>query len=188
MVFGGLRFDIPMLDAEFSRCGVAWTPANVIDVGNLFKIARPRRLSDALKFYCGRDHTNAHRSMDDVVATEDVLSSMRIEEQVFFGKSDEQLALESNYGKPLLDPAGKLCLDDQGRLCFNFGEHQNKPVVLHESYVEWMGRRDFPRSTMRILHDELASHAAMQREPDDIGETLNMLDLLNESKTPLEVA
>ncbi|MCA1790572.1 MAG: 3'-5' exonuclease, partial [Thioalkalivibrio sp.] len=60
--FNVRTYDIPMLVAEFKRCGIDFSlqGRRIIDVQNIFHCEEPRDLSAAARFYLGRDHEEAH--------------------------------------------------------------------------------------------------------------------------------
>jgi len=108
--FGLLRFDLPLLVAEFDRCGMPWilTPDRVIDVGNIYKKHEERTLAAAMQFYCNEDHAGAHDALADVLATGRVLAA-QIARYGLTAMPPEQLATESHFD-PVVDFSGKLSL------------------------------------------------------------------------------
>lgn len=158
-VIGGYnltRFDVPLLAREFEMAGIDfdWTGRQLLDVGALYMILNPRRLQDAVRHYIGLDHSCAHRAAADALATAHVFKGMLSQHQEYSGKTIDEIALASTYGKRLADPAGKLAFVD-GVLCFSFGVHKDQPVAEHIDYAHWMLNRDFPRSTQRALMAEI---------------------------------
>lgn len=79
--FNIVGFDIPMLKAEFARVGKNFDLATrkVLDAKVLYhsKVARdmfsPRTLTAAYKFFCDKDHIDAHTGAADVRATVEIL-------------------------------------------------------------------------------------------------------------------
>ena len=65
------KFDVPLLVEEFLRVDIDFDMRNrrLIDVQNIFHIMEPRNLAAAYKFYCGKEHVNAHYATADVEAT-----------------------------------------------------------------------------------------------------------------------
>ncbi len=92
--FNCRSFDVPMLSAEFKRCGIEWpTPdVKIVDVFKIYNRKEPRTLGAAVRLYCGREHENAHNATADVVACLDILE----EQAKRYGCStlDELAALE----------------------------------------------------------------------------------------------
>lgn len=154
--FGCHKFDVPLLDAEFERVGVAfdWSTVSVIDAGELFKIHEPRNLDAALRHYCGRPLVDAHSAMADAQATRDVFLSMVGRYPTTCNLSGFELEILSRHGKAMADPAGKLSVID-GRLCFNTHRNRGVAVLDDVSYAEWILRSDFPRSTKLLIRKEL---------------------------------
>lgn len=164
-VFGSLKgcdlcgfnlsnFDIPILWEEFYRCGITWdlTGIHVIDCGTIFKIMEPRDLTAAVKFYTGKDHSQAHEAQADVAATISVLEGQI--EQYFRGMnpSVEKLALASKYeGENRIDLAGKLTRDKDGDPCFQVGSPRGRKVRDDMSFGYWMLQKDFPTQTKMVL-------------------------------------
>ncbi len=68
-------FDVRFLHHELVRAGQRGIPASVpvVDPYVLFLEDAPRTLADALRFYCGEEHTGAHGSATDVRAMARVL-------------------------------------------------------------------------------------------------------------------
>ena len=72
------KFDLPLLVEEFIRSGIdvsSFVKVKTVDVQTIFFKKEPRDLSSALKFYCNKDHGNAHTALDDTIATYEVLLS-----------------------------------------------------------------------------------------------------------------
>ncbi|MFN8533481.1 MAG: 3'-5' exonuclease [Dehalococcoidia bacterium] len=50
-----IRFDLPILEAEFARAGVPFDRPRVVDILTIFRQMEPRTLGAAAQFYLGRD-------------------------------------------------------------------------------------------------------------------------------------
>lgn len=143
VAYNGNSFDIPLLYNEFNRASIVWdyTQHNFIDPCNIFKKKEPRTLEAAYKFYLGADMNEdgikAHDAFNDVKATIDVFCQQLIKYEDLPGTAKE-LALYSNYDKPLLDISGKFTIDDTGDIVFNFGQHKGKKAKSEVSYLDWM--------------------------------------------------
>ena len=148
--FNSNSFDVPLLYNEFARCGIFWdyTQFKMIDAGNIFKINETRTLEAAYKFYCDKELKNKHSAKADVLATVEVFLAQT--ERYDLPKTVDELALYSNYGKPLLDLSGKFSLDENNKIIFNFGPYKGMPADDHHDFVEWMLMKDFPEDTLRI--------------------------------------
>ncbi|HRK00995.1 MAG TPA: exonuclease domain-containing protein [Ignavibacteria bacterium] len=148
--FNHVQFDVPFLSEEFARCGYVFPSEDTkfVDVKTIFHKREERSLSGAVKFYCKKDHTNAHSALDDVKATIDVLNAMKTVYPDLPVTTDEL----HNYcfeGRELVDFAGKLTKNEQGEIIFNFGKYygKNKRVVDDLAYAKWMLNADFPANT-----------------------------------------
>lgn len=147
-------FDVPMLYNELIRAGITWdySQHKFIDVGNIFKIREARTLSAAVKFYCDREHAEAHGATGDVMATIDVFKA-QLEKYGDLPTDVGELALYSNYGKKILDISGKFSENDKGEIIFNFGPHRGKLAKDNISFLEWMVyKADFAPDTRKIAY------------------------------------
>lgn len=156
--FGCLHYDVPLLGYEFDRAGVRfdWSRIEIIDAGNIFKRMEPRKLSDAVRFYCGREHDGAHDALVDVIATRAVLEKQLERYDALKGKSLAELAAISRYDGPKVAdmPYGKLAWID-GRLCFNTKKCKGVAIADDIGYARWMMRTNFPPLTLELLEQEL---------------------------------
>jgi DNA polymerase-3 subunit epsilon len=147
-----LNFDVPILWEEFNRVGIKWdlTGVNIVDVGNIFKIKERRTLEAAVKFYCGREHSEAHGSRADAAATYAVLegqlkryadlSELPVSTLAQFSRMDERF-----------DLAGKIVKDKDGDPCYAFGKSKGVKVRDDLSYAQWMLKSDFSEQTKMVL-------------------------------------
>lgn len=76
--YGGYNirtYDLPLMKAEFERHGHQWgyDDARLVDGFRLWQVGRTRRLSDAVEEFLGRKHEGAHRALDDVKASLEVI-------------------------------------------------------------------------------------------------------------------
>ena len=72
--FNSNKFDIPLLAEELLRSEIDFDLSKIktIDVQNIFHKMEKRTLSAAYKFYCGKEHEDAHSSMSDTRVTYEV--------------------------------------------------------------------------------------------------------------------
>lgn len=145
-----LRFDIPILQAEFKRAGLVFPMEGrrVVDVQRIFHRKEPRDLSAAVRFYCGGSHDEAHSALGDTQATLQVLLG-QLEHYPDLPGTVEGL---SDFSKPTTsasayDPEGKLVWDADGDLALNFGVFKGTKLSLladkDPGYLEWMLRKSF---------------------------------------------
>ena len=150
------KFDLPLLVEEFIRSGIdvsSFVKVKTVDVQTIFFKKEPRDLSSALKFYCNKDHGNAHTALDDTIATYEVLLSQR-DKYDDLEPSVDFLSTLTRRNKNI-DFAGRIIEDDNGDAIFNFGKHKGKKVkeVLTEEkgYYSWMMNSDFPEYTKKVI-------------------------------------
>lgn len=152
--FNIIRYDCPVLSAEFDRCGMRCVFPPLLDVGVLDKIARPRTLSAAVEHWLSRKHMGAHGAVSDCEATEQVLEAMRLWHPEWRDKSLSDLGDLSRYGIRAADPAGKLkWVGDT--LCYAFGKNLGVLVTEDPGYAAWVFRSDFPLTTVRMIREAL---------------------------------
>lgn len=161
--FNGNNYDMPLLYNEFQRTRIDWdyTKFLMIDPGNLFKIKEARTLSAAVKFYCEKELEGAHGAEADIHATVDVfLAQMdRYENDEGFPQTIEELALYTNYGKPVADISGKFSYNDDGEIILNFGTKKGELAKDNISYLDWMvNKANFPADTNRIASQVLEEY------------------------------
>ena len=150
------KFDLPLLVEEFIRSGIdvsSFVKVKTVDVQTIFFKKEPRDLSSALKFYCNKDHGNAHTALDDTIATYEVLLS-QLDKYHDLEPSVDFLSTLTRRNKNI-DFAGRIIEDDNGDAIFNFGKHKGKKVkeVLTEEkgYYSWMMNSDFPEYTKKVI-------------------------------------
>lgn len=149
--FNSNRFDIPLLDQEFRRAGVAFdfTRARFIDVQTIFHKKEQRTLVAAYRFYCDKDLTQAHSAAADTRATYEVLKAQL--DRYSDLPNDMDALSEFSSQNHNVDLIGRLIYDDQRREVINFGKHKGKlaETVLRTDpgYYSWILQGDFPQNT-----------------------------------------
>ena len=139
----------------------------MIDAGNIFKVREPRTLTAAVKFYCNRDHSNAHSSEADVLATVDVFLA-QLDRYDNLPSTLDELAIFSNHGKQILDLSGKFSFNDKGEIILNFGPKRGLPASQNIDFIEWMYyKADFPPDTRKICVQLLFVEAGEKDDEDD---------------------
>ncbi len=158
--FNVLRYDAPLLLAEFGRVGVPFSMEGrrILDAQRIFHIKEPRDLSAALQFYCAEEHTGAHGAMDDVMATVRVLDAQFERYEDLPRDMDELDALCNPRDPSWADGEGKIKWQD-GELVLNFGQKQGtklKALALNDrGYLEWMLKKDFPDDTKDLVRNAM---------------------------------
>lgn len=153
--FGIASFDLPLLAAEFARCGLPFRVAGrrVIDVLALYRRLRPRDLASAVREYLGREHAAAHSAAADARAAAAVLDAQ-------VGRH----ALPPTPGElhsvlVEVDVAGRF-RREAGHVVFAFGKYSGQPlagVAARDSgYLRWMLGRPFLDDVHGLVRRALA--------------------------------
>lgn len=154
--YNSSRFDVPLLAEEFLRAGVDFdfSKRKMIDVQIIFHKKEQRTLEAALKFYCGKELTDAHSAEADTRATYEVLKG-QLDKYDDLPNDMETLSKEYSSHNNNVDLAGRIIYDDNGIEIFNFGKHKGKPVaeVLKQEpgFYAWMMDADFSLNTKQVL-------------------------------------
>lgn len=149
--FNSNRFDIPMLDQEFRKAGVAidLKRARFVDVQTIFHKKEPRNLVAAYRYYCGKELDGAHSANCDTLATYEVLLA-QLDKYPDLPNDVEKLAEFSSQNRNV-DFMGRLIYDDKNREVINFGKHKGKiaeEVLRREpAFYDWVMHGDFTEDT-----------------------------------------
>lgn len=149
--FNSNRFDIPLLDQEFARCGVDFdiSRARFIDVQTIYHKKEPRTLVAAYKYYCDKNLEEAHSALADTRATMEVLMA-QLEK---YDDLPTELNALSEYSSPNrnVDLMGRLVYDDQKREVINFGKYKGRlaeeVLAADPGYYSWIMQGDFAQNT-----------------------------------------
>ncbi len=122
--FNSNRFDIPLLDQEFQRAGVAFDLSNArfIDVQTIYHKKEPRTLVAAYRYYCDKDLEAAHSANADTRATLEVLKA-QLERYDDLPDTVDALSEFASANRNV-DLAGRLIYDEQHREVINFGKYK----------------------------------------------------------------
>lgn len=153
--FNSSRFDIPLLVEEMLRAGIDFDiqKARTIDVMNIYHKKERRNLETAVKFYCNKDHSGAHRAEADAVATYEVLKAqLDMYEDL---PNDMDLLEEFSRMNRNADLMGNIVYNERQVPCFNFGKYKGRPVeeVFEEdkNYYSWIMNGQFAASTKKLV-------------------------------------
>ena len=152
-------FDLPLLRAEFARCGVAWPcdDANVIDAFVIYRERERRDLPAAVRFYCGREHAGAHSAVADARAALDVAFAQVVRYPDLAGLDVAALDAASGGRQPTWATTdGKVRWGDDGRAVWGFGKLAGKPVASDRGFAAWVLRNDFAADVKAIVKRVLA--------------------------------
>ena len=159
--FNVAGFDLRMLEGEFGRAGVDFSREGraVIDAMRIFHLKEPRDLAAAVRFYCGRDHTEAHSSEDDARAAADVLQA-QLERYGDLPRDVEGLHEVCTPVDPSwIDPDGKFRWSGSDAV-IAFGPQKGRTLqdvaAAEPGFLEWMLKKDFSPETMQIVRDALS--------------------------------
>ncbi len=165
-----IHYDIPMLQAEFTRAGVPFEVENrrVVDAQKIFHKKEPRDLTAALKFYCGEEHTGAHGALPDVEATIKVLEGQLVRYPELPRDIDSLDGFCDQRDPSWADRKGRFRWVN-GELTFNFGKKQGmllRDVVRDEpGFLRWMLKGNFPPDVMVIAREALEGKYPAPRNP-----------------------
>ncbi len=169
------RMDLPMLDEEFRRCGLKLNldGVRVIDAFGIFSKKAPRKLEDAVRRFCGREHEGSHGAAADAEATLDVLLGQLAEFDDLAAMTIDQLADYSQTSEVrYADLAGKLYYDQDGEIRYAFGKHKDCLVKEQRGYAHWMINKagGFPSSTLDVL-EAIIDQPKLKEEPKGLVDT-----------------
>lgn len=157
-----LKYDIPLLQAEFKRAGheLPLEGRAIVDAFVIFSRMEPRTLSAAYKLYCNKPLPDAHRAEPDARAALEVLLG-QVERYADLPKDVAGLAAFCNARDPKnVDAQGKFVWRN-GEAAFNFGKHRSltlKEICSKDpSYVRWlMGAEQTTPELAKICENALA--------------------------------
>lgn len=169
-------FDIPILRREFERADQPWPcdGARVVDSYVVFREREKRDLANAVRFFCGREHENAHSATSDAEAALDVLFG-QLALYPDLPRSVEELDLASGGRQPSwATELGHLRWGEDGDLYVAFGRHNGMRLVdMDDGFLLWVLRQDFPADVCALVRSvrsgsrPRAPGAAPIEEPDN---------------------
>jgi len=148
-------FDIPLLMEEFYRVGIYFDISNkkTVDVYKIFSKMERRDLAAAYKFYCGKDHPDAHSAEADVLATFQILEAQ-------LEKYGDEIQNEIGFlhafttDTEMVD-IGRRLINENGIVRYNFGKYKGMAVTevfaKDPSYYHWIMRGEFHIDTKKKL-------------------------------------
>ncbi|MBB4070275.1 DNA polymerase-3 subunit epsilon [Salinibacter ruber] len=139
--YNSLQYDLPLLKAEYGRCGLGPLPGPEdrvhLDVMRLEETFRGKSLGDVFRKYFGKGPEEAHTAMADVRSTCKVLKGQL---QTYEPERDVRALAERATGSDV-DSQGRLKRSG-GEIVVAFGKHEGTPLKrLREEepgYFEWM--------------------------------------------------
>lgn len=144
--FNILRFDLPVLQEEFGRCGMALDVSGrmLFDAMAIFHRMEPRDLAAAHRLYVGRDMEDQHEATADAVAAARVLFA---QVHHYPNLADDPKALHRwiQQDRPYLDVLSQWWDTTPAKRVdwvFRRGKHEGKTLAevahRHRDYLKWM--------------------------------------------------
>lgn len=160
--FGGfnvVNFDLPMLKREFIRVGMdfEYNTKDIVDSKMIFHYMEPRTLSAAYKYYCNKEHINAHSAIADVEATAEILVSQlekyqEAQDWEFINK------IHQSSDDRFVDNERKFYWRN-GEAYFSFSKHKDTPLSevakTDPGFLQWIMTADFSDETKNIVRKAL---------------------------------
>jgi DNA polymerase III subunit epsilon len=171
-----IHFDIPMLQAEFARCGYAWEFPQVVDGFRLWQRFYPRNLTAFIEEFALKDARGnpiasaveefkaftAHDALHDARWTLRAMKGFfeRCKEAPRTVKELSDMFLVTPRDNKSLDPDGKITWNENGEACISFGKkHPGKTLKLvatiDRGFLEWITRDNFSPAVKRIVSEAL---------------------------------
>lgn len=157
--FNIVSFDLPMLKREFMRAGLDFdfADAKIIDSKVIYHHMEPRTLSAAYKFYCKKEHEEAHSALGDVEATTEILG--RQLEQYEEIRDWEFVYKIHHIADERFVDAGRKFFWRDGEAYFAFSKYRGQPlreiVESDAGFLEWVLGADFSEETKEIVRKAL---------------------------------
>ncbi len=155
-----LSFDVPMLVTEFSRAQIAFdlTGRALVDAMKIFHFKEPRDLSAAYKFYCGKEMSGAHRALNDIEATIDILEG-QLNKYGDLPKTAQDLSAFCNPVDDRFVDKTRRFIWRNGEAVINFGKHRGRSLremkTSQPDYLSWIMGSDFSTEVKGIAKDAL---------------------------------
>ncbi|NCO04856.1 MAG: 3'-5' exonuclease [Candidatus Magasanikbacteria bacterium] len=154
------NFDIPLLAVEFERIGLPLDTEQIkiVDAMKIFQIKEPRTLTAAYKKFCGKELTDAHDAMADIVASVEVLEGQMAQYDDVPSTVTDLHDFCFPHDPDAFDAEGKLRFVD-GALTINFGKNKGKSLQFLSTndpgYLEWILKSNFSDKVKEALRDVL---------------------------------
>ncbi len=157
--FNVIDFDLPLLKREFLRSGLdfSYSKNDVIDSKQIYHYMEPRTLSAAYKFYCGKEHKDAHNALADVEAAAEILAK-QIKRYKEARNLDFLIGINRVDSDRWVDNERKFYWRN-GQAHFSFSKYKDMPlskiVETNPDFLEWILRSDFSDETKLIVRNAL---------------------------------
>lgn len=153
--FNVMGFDLPLLKREFVRVGIDfdYSKAQVIDSKTIYHFMEPRTLSAAYKFYCGKEHVDAHTAMADIEVSAEVLHK-QLERYEELRDWDYIYKINHLPDEKFVDIDRKFYWRN-GEAYFAFSKFRDTPLTevarTNPDFLHWILGADFPEETKQIV-------------------------------------
>lgn len=144
-----IRFDLPLLQAEFSRAefDFSFKGCRIVDACHIFIKKEPRDLTAALKLFCNEDRSQAHSALHDVYSCWKVLAA-QLRRYTDLPLDMQGLHTFCNDRDERFVDASRRFEWRHNKAAFAFGKHRGRPLedVAREDpdFLKWMLEADFP--------------------------------------------
>lgn len=144
-------FDLPMIREEFRRSGLEfkYMPDDILDAKLIYHYMERRDLASAYKFYCGKEHIDAHDALGDVLVTAEI-----IEEQIKRYGYDEVKRIHEEVCRDYIDAEGKFYRQDN-EIYFNFSKFKGRSIAsvaqTDPTFLRWILQADFADDTKDVV-------------------------------------
>ena len=157
--FNVLSFDLPFLKREFLRAGIDfdYLEAKIIDAKVIYHFMEPRTLSAAYKFYCEKEHVDAHNALGDVEATAEILGR-QLEKYSEVRDWDYIYKIHHASDDRFVDNDRKFYWRS-GEAYFTFSKHKDRSLAevaeRDPGFLNWILTADFSEETKDIVRKAL---------------------------------
>jgi DNA polymerase-3 subunit epsilon len=164
--FGVHRFDLPLLQKEFQRAGVAFSLDGraILDAQEVYHWREPRDLAAAYRFYLGEELAGAHGAHADAKAARAVLFA-QLDRYPDLPEASDALDGRLRAERARRFPAKYERRGDD--LVLKFGKHSGRTLsdlaASEPDYLRWMLQKEFPselHEAVRRALDATASDGA----------------------------
>ncbi|MDP2709518.1 MAG: exonuclease domain-containing protein [bacterium] len=158
--FNVIGFDLPLLRREFLRAGMDYdySQAKIIDAKTIYHYMEPRTLSAAYRFYCGREHADAHSALADVEVTADILEK-QLEKYGEIRDWDFVYKINHTSDDRYVDNDRKFFWRN-GQAHFSFSKYKGESlagvVKTDPGFLNWILTADFSEETKNIVKKALS--------------------------------
>ncbi|MBI2459120.1 MAG: 3'-5' exonuclease [Parcubacteria group bacterium] len=170
--FNVMAFDLPMLKREFLRAGLDfnYAQAKIIDAKVIYHFMEPRTLAAAYKFYCKKEHAEAHNALADVLVTAQILAGQlkkykEVRDWEFIYK------IHHSADGRFVDNARKFYWRS-GEAYFSFSKYKDRPLAeiaaADPGFLNWILSADFSEETKEIVRKALNGEMPKKAEIKEI--------------------